>query len=232
MIKTIFTLALILIASLAITGCKKKDKENNGEGTFTLKGRIMEDCNTPGVGHEIKLRKIGDWVSPFRDVGSARTNPDGTFEMECKNYGSGSFILSDARGYDWFDGYNINVQKDSVVDIGTMYASASSRAYVRIHFTGTYGPNDTFIIGQPGFVMHRIHPIPQRDIRLFGKISYYYPYTGGTSSVGLNYGIGQKDFDSSYNFPGVHGGNVPQYNRLYIIAEACNVPDTTDLIVN
>lgn len=233
-----FFLSLLLVFS-----CRKKSTDP--PITWTVSGRLMNDCNTPLANYRFELVAEGYTGSGFN------TAPTKTTIKDTATDSNGYFKVSwQGKGFSGLDFYQVDehgVNPNAVFvytvgvregvhdyDLGTFYASqVVQHAVVSINYTGSHGPNDTLFIGtkKDYFVaaddVKAIYPISGTS-----QQSYTITFNGGYSpyptTVTLFYGIGQRGIDSAY--AAYVSSTSSTYNNVKVPVTFCDYSNTATTI--
>lgn len=221
-------LTLLFLACGLLSACRKND---NG-GSFTYKGRWLEDCNgTPVANKTLKAEMyIYGFNKKDRYDAACITDSLGNFSLTLPNHGSSvdlRFITEAYIPVNYTDGGNGNVY-----DLGTVYTHCNAEAVIRVHFNVAH--TDTFYIGSPALNAYdHIYPASGTNyIKLsiengigmdYNEEQHLYHY-----STGLNYlyGFGWQHF-----YDTLHTNGGPKLLHLDNVFSACGSPYTVDLFV-
>jgi len=222
-ITTILCLALSVLCA-----CRK----NNNGGTFSFKGRWLEDCGGAPVANKNvnAVMYIYGFNKKDRYSASGVTDADGNFSITLPNHGATSGLSFDGGAYIPV-GYT-DAGDGNVYDLGTVYSRCSTEAVVRIRFSTPHA--DTFYIGSSALSAYdSIYPATgtaymhlanvNRTGMDYNAESHSYQYSG---SFNYLYGFGWKQYFNTLN---VNGG--PKLAHIANAFSLCSPPDTVEIDV-
>ncbi|MFT4061360.1 MAG: hypothetical protein QM642_03275 [Edaphocola sp.] len=145
------------LLALGLAACDKKQK-----GTFTVKGRLIKDCDTPLMGRRIYALEQIQFGHGKDEIGSVTTDADGYFELVCGYY---SRIPKEVKGLPGEYETPNNMTTGTIIELGTIYQRFSASVCLRINVLSNAYANDTLFVKDPFFsnALDAIHPLSQGE---------------------------------------------------------------------
>jgi hypothetical protein len=221
-------ITLLFLACGLLSACRKND---NG-GSFTYKGRWLEDCSgTPVANKTLKAEMyIYGFNKKDRYDATCITDSLGNFSLALPNHGSSVDLRFITEAY--IPVNNTEGGNGNVYDLGTVYSRCNINAVLRVHFNSPHA--DTFYIGGSfGSTYGSIYPasgtgilsisIVNQTSMIYNSEQHSYHYD---TRLNYLYGFGWQQYHDAFK---TNGG--PKLIHMENVFSICSPPDTVDLTV-